>query len=141
MRTRTIVVPIIYDEFGSVLICKMPKNRGAYPGQWALPGGGVEAGETIWDALTREIKEELNIEITKAEPWSFEDDTRNKIKADGTSELTYMIFLLFDCHTDNTDIRLNSEFEAYAWVNPKELFSYDLNPASTLTFKKKGYLA
>lgn len=41
-QARLIVVPIIKDDTGRVLICKMPRDRGAFPAQWGLAGGGVD---------------------------------------------------------------------------------------------------
>ena len=58
MRQRTIVCPLIENE-GHYLLCKMAADRGVFPGQWALSGGGVEPGERIEEALRREIREEL----------------------------------------------------------------------------------
>lgn len=58
MRQRTIVCPLIQNE-GHYLLCKMAADRGVFPGQWALSGGGVEPGERIEEALRREIREEL----------------------------------------------------------------------------------
>ncbi|PLM52717.1 nucleoside triphosphatase, partial [Klebsiella pneumoniae] len=46
MRQRTIVCPLIENE-GHYLLCKMAADRGVFPGQWALSGGGVEPGERI----------------------------------------------------------------------------------------------
>lgn len=58
MRHRTIVCPLIENE-GHYLLCKMAADRGVFPGQWALSGGGVEPWERIEEALRREIREEL----------------------------------------------------------------------------------
>lgn len=58
MRQRTIVCPLIQND-GAYLLCKMADDRGVFPGQWALSGGGVESGERIEEALRREIREEL----------------------------------------------------------------------------------
>ena len=55
MRQRTIVCPLIQHE-GHYLLCKMADDRGVFPGQWALSGGGVEPGERIEAALRREIR-------------------------------------------------------------------------------------
>lgn len=43
MRHRTIVCPLIENK-GHYLLCKMAADRGVFPGQWALSGGGVEPG-------------------------------------------------------------------------------------------------
>jgi nucleoside triphosphatase len=60
MRQRTIVCPIIQND-GADLLCKMADDRGVFPGQWALSGGGMEPGETMEQALRREIREELDL--------------------------------------------------------------------------------
>ncbi|MBL8514545.1 MAG: Nudix family hydrolase, partial [Betaproteobacteria bacterium] len=40
-----------------------------YPGYWEFPGGKIEPGESVRDALVRELIEELNVTITRATPW------------------------------------------------------------------------
>ncbi len=57
MRIR--VAGLLIRE-GSLLLVKHCKGKKEY---WLLPGGGVETGEYIKDALKREIKEELGIDI------------------------------------------------------------------------------
>ena len=71
MRQRTIVCPLIQND-GAYLLCKMADDRGVFPGQWALSGGGVEPGERIEEALRREIREELGEQLllTEITPWT-----------------------------------------------------------------------
>ncbi|EKS7422446.1 nucleoside triphosphatase NudI [Enterobacter ludwigii] len=141
MRQRTIVCPIIQND-GAYLLCKMADDRGVFPGQWALSGGGMEAGETMEQALRREIREELGdaLEITKVKPWAFRDDIRVKTYADGTTEEIYMIYLIFDCISANRQVTFNDEFQEVAWVRPEAIKALDLNEATRITFAQKGLL-
>ena len=51
---------LVIDENGRIFLVKH-----SYISGWYLPGGGVEAGETLLQALARELREEGNIEITE----------------------------------------------------------------------------
>lgn len=61
---------IIADRDGRVLLHLRDDNPSIwYPGHWAIFGGGVEPGEDPHDALHREIREELNIELHDPVPF------------------------------------------------------------------------
>ena len=141
MRQRTIVCPLIQNN-GCYLLCKMADDRGVFPGQWALSGGGVEAGERIEEALRREVREELGEQLVLSEitPWTSSDDIRTKTYADGSQEEIYMIYLIFDCVAANSEVNINEEFQAFAWVKPEDLGTYDLNVATRKTLTLKGLL-
>ena len=55
-----------------VLLCHRHPDRDSYPDVWDLPGGHIEDGETAKDAATRELLEELAIDVsdTVSEPWT-----------------------------------------------------------------------
>lgn len=59
---------LILQEDGSLLLAERPGDK-PWPGWWELPGGKIEAGETVLQALARELKEELGIDVTTATPW------------------------------------------------------------------------
>lgn len=141
MRQRVIVCPLIQHN-GDYLLCKMAADRGVFPGQWALPGGGMEPGETMEGALRREIREELGaaLEIAAIQPWTFRDDIRHKTYPDGTTEEIYMIYLIFDCISANRAVTFNEEFDQIAWVSPAALSDMDLNEATRITFAQKGLI-
>ncbi|MGY9341364.1 nucleoside triphosphatase NudI [Citrobacter braakii] len=141
MRQRTIVCPLIQND-GCYLLCKMADDRGVFPGQWALSGGGVEPGERIEEALRREVREELGEKLVLSDitPWTFSDDVRTKTYADGSQEEIYMIYLIFDCVAANREVKINEEFQAFAWVKAEDLGSYDLNIATRKTLTLKGLL-
>lgn len=140
MRRRLIVVPVIRNDRGDLLLCRMPPDRGVFPGQWGLAGGGIEDGESMVEALHREVREELGITVSGAKPLGFRDDVRTKRYADGSEETLYLIYLLFECLADSKELALNDEFDAYAWVPKDQLSLYDLNPATRVTFEDMGLL-
>jgi 8-oxo-dGTP diphosphatase len=58
-----VVVGALVREARVLLVLRGP-DRHAYPGQWDLPGGHIEAGESELEALTRELLEELGVQIS-----------------------------------------------------------------------------
>ncbi|MBT3249859.1 MAG: NUDIX domain-containing protein [Candidatus Pacebacteria bacterium] len=54
---------LIFNEEGKMLLALRGQKAKNEVGKWEIPGGAVEFGETIEQALKREIKEELDIEI------------------------------------------------------------------------------
>ncbi|OGV90954.1 hypothetical protein A3A66_03520 [Microgenomates group bacterium RIFCSPLOWO2_01_FULL_46_13] len=136
MVHRLIVVAIIQNKKGEYLLCKKPADLGVYPGQWALTGGGVEEGEEMEIALRREVREEVGLEITTIKPAFFTDDHIVKYFPNCRSEEQYLIYLEFTCRTKLTKVKLNEEFETYAWVKSKDLSKYDLNAPTRATFQK-----
>jgi len=58
-RPRLRVALITFDDEGRVLLLQHERIHGKY---WVLPGGGVDTGESIEDALVREIREELSVD-------------------------------------------------------------------------------
>jgi len=53
---------------GRFLLTSRPEGK-VYAGYWEFPGGKLEAGETVHEALKRELHEELGITITASQPW------------------------------------------------------------------------
>ncbi|MBK9574878.1 MAG: NUDIX domain-containing protein [Rhodoferax sp.] len=63
-----VAVGVLIRADGSFLLTSRPLGK-AYCGYWEFPGGKIEVGETVQDALRRELHEELGIMIESAEPW------------------------------------------------------------------------
>jgi 8-oxo-dGTP diphosphatase len=55
---------IIYNDAGELLMAKRGRHAKNERGCWEFPGGAVEFGETLADAIVREIQEELGVTIT-----------------------------------------------------------------------------
>ena len=62
-----VVVAVIIDDDNQVLVSKRPDNV-HLAGYWEFPGGKVEANESVEEALSRELNEELDIKITRSRP-------------------------------------------------------------------------
>ncbi|MGH8617685.1 MAG: Nudix family hydrolase [Burkholderiales bacterium] len=59
---------VILGSDGQFLLAQRPPGK-AYAGYWEFPGGKLEAGETIAQALTRELHEELGLTVHTVHPW------------------------------------------------------------------------
>ena len=66
-----VAVGVLIDADGRFLLTSRPAGK-VYAGYWEFPGGKLEAGETVEQALRRELHEELGITIGAAEPWRVE---------------------------------------------------------------------
>jgi 8-oxo-dGTP diphosphatase len=66
-----VAVGILIKPDGSFLLTSRPTGK-VYEGYWEFPGGKLEAGENVQDALRRELLEELGITIEDAQLWQVE---------------------------------------------------------------------
>ncbi len=66
-----VAVGVLVDADGRFLLTSRPAGK-VYAGYWEFPGGKVEPGEDIAQALRRELHEELGITIGTPEPWKVE---------------------------------------------------------------------
>lgn len=72
--TRTpvdVAVGVLIRSDQAFLITSRPPGK-VYAGHWEFPGGKLEVGETVEQALTRELFEELGIVVQRSEPWRVE---------------------------------------------------------------------
>ncbi len=63
-----VAVGVLLDAQGRFLLTSRPAGK-VYADYWEFPGGKLEAGETVEQALRRELHEEIGIVIAAAEPW------------------------------------------------------------------------
>ena len=106
--TRTNVAAIIFDDEGSVLLCKRSLHKEVAPGRWHIPGGKIETGETFKSAIVRELAEELHLEVT-----SVVDTCMDCMYEVGNN----MHRTMFVYTTTTGSIILNHENDAYLFVD------------------------
>ena len=63
-----VAVGLLIRPDGKLLLGQRPEGK-PWSGWWELPGGKLEPGETVQQALSRELHEELGIQVTQAYPW------------------------------------------------------------------------
>ena len=66
-----VAVGVLIRPDGQFLLASRPEGK-PYAGYWEFPGGKLEAGETVAQALARELHEELGIQIGPVTPWRVE---------------------------------------------------------------------
>ena len=66
-----VAVGVLINAQGEFLLTSRPVGK-VYEGYWEFPGGKLEAGETVEQALRRELQEEIGITIEGAQPWKTE---------------------------------------------------------------------
>ena len=67
-RWVDVAVGVAIRPDGAVLLAQRPRGK-PYAGWWEFPGGKVEPGESVADALARELHEELGIDVLQQSPW------------------------------------------------------------------------
>ncbi len=66
-----VAVGVLFDPEGRFVLTSRPEGK-VYAGYWEFPGGKIEPGESVEQALRRELHEELGITIGAAQPWQQE---------------------------------------------------------------------
>lgn len=103
---------LIVNPRGEILIVKSHKWRGKY----VIPGGHIELGETLQEALVREIEEETGLEVHDCRFLCYQEF----IMDESFWKERHYIFFDFICKTETTAVSLNDEAQEYRWVTVEE---------------------
>ncbi|MBL4667109.1 MAG: NUDIX hydrolase [Sneathiella sp.] len=119
-----------------VLLIQRGKDPGK--GKWSLPGGGQELGETVAEAVIREILEETNLRIQLGQVIDVVDAI---VKSDEGDILYHYTLIDYAARYVSGTAKADSDVEAVRWVTPAELATYDLMDRTIeIIEKSKGYL-
>jgi 8-oxo-dGTP diphosphatase len=116
LKTLNVVAAIIHKD-GKILATK--RGYGEFINQWEFPGGKIEANETKEEALIREIKEELNVEI---------EITNFALDLEYQYPTFYLKMSCFDCIIKSGTPKLIEHNDA-RWLSKEELDSVNWIPA------------
>ena len=93
-------------------------------GEWSLPGGLLELGESLQDAARREIKEETSLDV-EVGPMI---ETFDRVHRDDQGRIRYHFVIVdFVCWPNSGEAMPGSDAEGVAWVTPDEIDVYQVN--------------
>ena len=120
MRLLLVVAVALIDPDGRVLLAKRPEGK-SLAGLWEFPGGKLEIGERPEQALIRELKEELSIDVAESclAPLTF---------ASHAYEAFHLLMPLYVCRRWKGDV-MSREGQELKWVRAKDLRHYPMPPA------------
>ncbi|MEN6541151.1 8-oxo-dGTP diphosphatase MutT [Parvibaculum sp.] len=115
-----VVACALVDADGRVLLAQRPEGK-SLAGLWEFPGGKLEPGETPEDALIRELREELGIEVAKAclAPLAFASHAYADF---------HLLMPLYVCRRWQGTVQ-SIEGQALEWVKPARMRDYPMPPA------------
>jgi len=119
---------LILNKKGKIFLMKSHKWRGKY----VLPGGHIELGEKMTEALKREIKEETGLDIYDIRFFSFQEFIFDK----AFWKKRHFIFFDFVCKTISMRVRLNSEGQEYVWVSLENALKLPIEPNTKRSIKR-----
>jgi 8-oxo-dGTP diphosphatase len=115
-------------------------RRGSPPlqGEWSIPGGMLEVGETLAEGVRRELAEETEIEVRVGELIEvFERISRDR---EGKPQYHYVILDYF-CQAVEGEARAGSDVTDVAWVAEADLEKYSLTASARRVIRKAFQIA
>lgn len=110
---------LVWGKDGRVLLVRTTKWRGL----WGVPGGKVEWGETLLDAVQREFREEVGLRLEDVQY----AQTQESVLSEEFHRPAHMLLVDFLATTGDHDVTPNEEIEEWAWVHLHEALEYPLN--------------
>jgi 8-oxo-dGTP diphosphatase len=109
-----------------ILIIQRAQDDRYRPNEWELPGGKLEKGEDIYQALTGEVKEETGLEVEIIKPIAH---VNGHLITEGPYTGLPYVGLTSVCQlTDNPHITLSCEHQAFRWVSNNEINNLNITP-------------
>lgn len=126
----TSIVPavsaIVKNDRGELLMIERTDN-----GLWAIPGGAQDIGESVTDAVRREVKEETGIDIEVTGLSGIYSDPHHVIAYDD-GEVRQEFSLCFHARPIGGRVRTSSETRHVRWVPPGQLDGLNIHPSMRL---------
>lgn len=119
MPTHIVAVGgIVEDEHDNILLVK------THRGHWVFPGGQVEVGENLMDALIREIKEESGIDVVVEKLVGVYSNTATYEGYNGVKVVPTKVMMDFICKFKGGTLSISNETTESKWVPKNQVLSY-----------------
>jgi 8-oxo-dGTP diphosphatase len=120
-KTYTLVLRgVLQDTKGRFLLMQRSSKCKGWPGKWEFPGGKVDRGEELTDALIREWKEETGLSVVPQAcidvfEWEREQDR--------------ILYLVFRVRSKSFNVKISDEHDDLGWFTASEIKKLDVAPA------------
>lgn len=118
----------IFNQAGELLLLKSHK----WPGKYVIPGGHVELGETIEQAVIREAKEETGLDVYDLQFINFQEFIHDP----AFWKKRHFIFFDYVCKTDSLEVQLNDEAQEHVWVKLDVALHLELDSYTRTSIEK-----
>jgi ADP-ribose pyrophosphatase YjhB (NUDIX family) len=115
------VKALVKDTSGNILVCRTSgaDEHEERHDKWDMPGGRIEKGEMIDEALRRELKEELRITDIKVE--GLHEAVISKVRISSGNETYGLCLLVYNCKLPTQELGLGKGSEEYKWASKTEI--------------------
>jgi len=118
---------MIFNPEDKLFLMRSHKWRDMY----VIPGGHIELGERLEDALRREIREETSLEIYDITFLGFQEF----IYDPAFWKRRHYVFFDYVCRTGSSDVTLNEEAQSYVWASIEEALALPVEPYTRKTIE------
>jgi 8-oxo-dGTP diphosphatase len=120
---------VVENEQGEILLVK------THHGGWVFPGGQVEVGENLIDAVVREIKEESGVNVTVNKLFAISSNTGINKGYNGVETVPTKVMMDFICTFVDGELSISDENSESSWVKKDKVLNMITTPAIRQRFE------
>jgi nucleoside triphosphatase len=119
---------MILNPSGEMLLVQSHK----WSGKYTIPGGHVELGESLAEAVVRECKEETGLDVKVQEFLCWQEF----IYDPAFWEPRHFLFFDFACLSEGGPVTLNDEAEDYLWIPPEKALELEIDRYTAVSIRE-----
>jgi 8-oxo-dGTP pyrophosphatase MutT (NUDIX family) len=120
---------IVTNEYGEILLLRRTDNQ-----LWALPGGTMDLGETLAQAIVREVREETGLEVEPTRIVGIYSDPKH-VFAYSDGEVRQEFNICLACQPLGGELRVSEESYEVRFFDPPEIERLDMHPSVRLRIR------